>query len=115
MDTIFYTQAPLMSSSLGRDTEPLAKPTSWQTVSNATVLKVLKGTYRNAVFEGVFLVDEVETSKHKDSKDGWSIAIVYCLWFGTRLKTRGIELKYQAEGSELIANYTGEVVSNLST
>ena len=115
MNTIFYTQAPLMSSSLGRDTEPLAKPTSWQTVSNATVLKVLKGTYRNAVFEGFFLVDEVETSKHKNSKDGWSIAIVYCLWFGTRLKTRGIELKYQAEGSELIANYTGEVVSNLST
>ena len=104
-----------MNRSLARDTEPLAKPTSWQTVSNATVLKVLKGTYRNAVFEGVFLVDEVETSKHKDSKDGWSIAIVYCLWFGTRLKTRGIELKYQAEGSELIANYSGEVVSNLST
>jgi hypothetical protein len=112
---LFFTSAPLMSSSLAPDTEPLAKPTSWQTVSNATVLKVLKGTYRNAVFEGFFLVDEVETSKHKDSKDGWSIAIVYCLWFGTRLKTRGIELKYQAECSELIANYTGEVVSNLST
>ena len=111
---LFFTSAPLMSSSLVPDTEPLAKPTSWQTVSNATVLKVLKGTYRNAVFEGVFLVDEVETSKHKDSKDGWSIAIVYCLWFGTRLKTRGIELKYQAEGSELVKGYSGEVVSNLS-
>jgi hypothetical protein len=104
-----------MSSSLAPDTEPLAKPTSWQTVSNATVLKIQKGTYRNAVFSGIFLVDEVETSKHKDSKDGWSIAIVYCLWFGTRLKTRGIELKYQAEGSELVKNYTGEIVSNLST
>lgn len=111
---LFFTSAPLMNRSLARDTEPLAKPTGWQTVSNATVLKVQKGTYRNAVFSGVFLVDEVETSKHKDSKDGWSIAIVYCLWFGTRLKTRGIELKYQAEGSELISNYTGEVVSNLS-
>ena len=104
-----------MSSSLAPDTEPLAKPTSWQTVSNATVLKVQKGTYRNAVFEGVFLVDEVETAKHKDSKDGWSIAIVYCLWFGTRLKTRGVELKYQSEGSELVKGYSGEVVSNLST
>lgn len=115
MNKIFYTQAPLMSSSLAPDTEPLAKPTSWQTVSNATVLKVLKGAYRNAVFEGVFLVDELETAKHKDSKDGWSIAIVYCLWFGTRLKTRGIELKYQAEGSELVKGYSGEVVTNLST
>ena len=112
---LFFTSAPLMSSSLAPDTEPLAKPTSWQTVSDATVLKVVKGTYRNAVFEGVFLVDEVETSRHKDSKDGWSIAIVFCLWFGTRLKTRGIELKYQAEGSEFVKNYTGEIVSNLST
>ena len=103
-----------MDSSLAPDTEPRAKPTGWQTVSNSTVLKVQKGAYRNAVFSGVFLVDEVETSKHKDTKDGWSIAIVYCLWFGTRLKTRGIELKYQAESSELVKNYTGEVVSNLS-
>jgi len=103
-----------MDSSLAPDTEPRAKPTGWQTVSNATVLKVQKGTYRNAIFSGVFLVDEVETSKHKETKDGWSVAIVYCLWFGTRLKTRGIELKYQAESSELVKNYTGEVVSNLS-
>ena len=103
-----------MDSSLAPDTEPRAKPTGWQTVSNATVLKVQKGTYRNAIFSGVFLVDEVETSKHKDTKEGWSVAIVYCLWFGTRLKTRGIELKYQAESSELVKNYTGEVVSNLS-
>lgn len=112
---LFFTNAPLMSSSLAPDTEPLAKPTGWQTVSNATVLKVQKATYRNAVFDGVFLVDEVETAKHTSSKDGWSIAIVYCLWFGTRLKTRGIELKYQAEHSEWIKDYTGEVVSNLST
>lgn len=114
MSTLFYSEAPVMSSSIAPDTEPLAKPTSWQTVSNSTVLKVLKGTYRNAVFDGIFLVDEVETAKHKDSKDGWSIAIVYCLWFGTRLKTRGVELKYQAESSELIKGYSGEVVSNLS-
>ena len=111
---LFYTSAPLMSSSLEPKTEPLAKPTKWQTVSNVTVLKVQKGTYRKAVFSGIYLIDEVATAKHKDSKDGWSIAIVYCLWFGTRLKTRGIELKYQAEGSELVKNYTGEIVSNLS-
>ena len=112
---LFFTSAPLMNSSLAPKTEPLAKPTRWQTVSNATVLKVQTGTYRKAVFSGVYLIDEIATAKHKDSKDGWSIAIVYCLWFGTRLKTRGIELKYQAESSELIKGYTGEVVSNLST
>ena len=114
MSILFYSQAPDMDDTLTPHLSQLAKPTSWQTVSNATVLKVQKGTYRNAVFDGVFLVDEVETAKHKDSKDGWSIAIVYCLWFGTRLKTRGIELKYQSDSSELVKNYTGEVVSNLS-
>ena len=115
MSILFYSQAPVMDDASTPHLSQLAKPTGWQTVSNAIVLKVQKGTYRNAFFEGVFLVDESETAKHKDSKDGWSIAIVYCLWFGTRLKTRGIELKYQAESSELIKGYTGEVVSNLST
>ena len=114
MSILFYSQAPVMDDALTPHLSQLAKPTSWQTVSNTTVLKVQKGTYRNAVFEGVFFVDESETAKHKDSKDGWSIAIVYCLWFGTRLKTRGIELKYQSDSSELVKNYTGEVVSNLS-
>ena len=115
MSILFYTQAPFMDDALTPHHSHLAKPTSWQTVSNATVLNVQKGTYRNAVFSGVFLVDEVETAKHKDSKDGWSIAIVYCLWFGTRLKTRGVQLKYQVEGSELLRDYSGEVVTNIST
>lgn len=113
--TLFYNQAPLMSDSLAPDSEPLAKPTRWLPVSNATVLKVNKATYRNAVFAGTFLIDEIETSKKKQLSDGWTVAVVYCLWFGTRLKTRGILLKYQSENSELIRNYTGEVVSNLST
>lgn len=115
MSILFYSQAPVMDDALTPHLSQLAKPTSWQTVSNAIVLKVEKGSYRNAVFSGVFLIDEVETAKHKDSIDGWSIAIVYCLWFGARLKTRGIALKYQAESSELTKGYTGEVVSNLST
>lgn len=115
MSVLFYSQAPVMDDALIPHLSPLAKPTGWQTVSNATVLKVHKATYRNAVFDGAFLVDEVETAKHKDSKDGWSIAIVFCLWFGTRLKTRGIELKYQTANSEWIKDYTGEVVTNLST
>jgi hypothetical protein len=114
MSTLFYTQAPVMDDALTPHHSQLAKPTQWQTVSSVKVIKIQKGTYRNAVFNGVFLIDEVETAKHKETKDGWSVAIVYCLWFGTRLKTRGVELKYQAEGSELISNYTGEVVSNLS-
>lgn len=114
MNTIFYTNAPLMSESSAPNTEPMAKPTQWQTVTGVDVLKVKTGTYRNAVFEGVFLIDVTETEKHTKTTDGWSVAVVYCLWFGTRLKTRGIELKYQSESSERISNFTGEVVTNLS-
>lgn len=113
MNTLFYTQAPLMDGV--PHLSALAKPTQWQPVKGANVLTVKTGTYRNAVFEGVFLIDEAETEKHSNTVDGWSVAIVYCLWFGTRLKTRGIELKYQSETAEKISNYTGEVVSNLST
>jgi hypothetical protein len=112
MNTLFYTQAPLMYGV--PNLSPLAKPTNWQAVKGANVLKVKTGTYRNAVFEGVFLIDEAESEKHSKTVDGWSVAIVYCLWFGTRLKTRGIELKYQSDTSERISNYTGEVVANLS-
>jgi hypothetical protein len=63
MNILFYTQAPVMDDALTPHLSQLAKPTNWQTVSNATVLKVQKGTYRNAIFSGVFLVDEVETSR----------------------------------------------------
>ena len=112
---LFYTSAPLMSGSLAPDTSPLAKPTKWEIVKNKTVLEIKIGTYRSAVFDGIFVVDELETSKSRDLNDGWSMAIVYCLWFGTRLKTRGIKLKYQSSGAELIHGYTGHVVTNLST
>lgn len=115
MKMLFYTSAPTMNEASIPHLAPLAKPTKWESVANVTVLRVQNASYRNAVFNGVFAVDEVETAKHQNLKDGWSVAIVYCLWFGTRLKTRGIELKYQVDTSELLKNYTGDVVSNLST
>ena len=114
MPMSFYLNAPLTSAVSAPDTDAHAKPTRWVTVSNAAVLKVKKAAYRNAVFEGTFLLDKAETEKYTSTKEGWHVAIVYCLWFGGRLQTRGIELKYQAEGSEVIENYSGEVVSNLS-
>ncbi|MDB0048059.1 hypothetical protein N9F12_01300 [Burkholderiaceae bacterium] len=110
----FYFQADEIVPGSVPPTDELAKPTKWESVTDATVLSIKTGTYRNAVFEGVFLLDEDATAKQKDSEDGWKIAIVYCLWFEKRLLTRGIELKYQAEGSEILRNYSGEVVSNLS-
>lgn len=110
----FYFKAEEIIPGSVPSTDELAKPTKWEPVTDATVLSIKSGTYRNAVFDGLFLLDEDATAKQKDSEDGWKIAIVYCLWFEKRLLTRGIELKYQAEGSEILRNYTGAVVSNLS-
>ena len=114
MPMSFYLNAPLTSAESAPSTDAHAKPTRWVTVSNAAVLKVKKATYRNAVFEGAFLLDKAETEKHTSTKEGWHFAIVYCLWFGGRLQPRGLEWKYHAEGSEVREHYTGEVVSNLS-
>lgn len=110
-----YRTAPIITPGDVPSTSKLAKPTMWEPVTGATVLKVASGRYRQAVFSDTFLVNEAATEKHKHSKDGWRIAIVECMWFGRRLKTQdGIQLKYKVEGSEIIRGYTGGVVCNLS-
>jgi len=110
-----YRTAPIITPGGVPPACKLAKPTMWESVTGATVLKVATGKYRRAVFSGTFLVNEVATEKHKHSEDGWRIAIVECMWFGHRLKTQdGIQLKYQVEGSEIIPAYIGDVVCNLS-
>lgn len=111
MNNLFYLNAPVMKDT--PSTEKSAKPKKRAHVSNATVLKVETGTYRSAVFSGTFLLDEKETAKHYRIKDGWVTAIVFCLWYGCRLKTRGIALKYKQGMSEIIENYTGEVDADI--
>jgi len=68
MSILFYTQAPVMED-VPRISYA-AKPTQWQSVTGANVLQVKVGTYRNAVFEGVFLIDEDETAKYSKTVDG---------------------------------------------
>ncbi len=109
----FYYKAPFADASTPH-TSIYAKPSESVEASNITALKIAKGTFRNAEFRGVFWLDEEKTAENKTIVAGWSIAIVNCLWFGTRLETRGIELKYKEEGSEVLYNYTGEIVSNIS-
>lgn len=50
--------------------DELAEPTKWVPVTDATVLSIKSGTYRNAVFDG-FLLDEVAIAKQRDSEDGY--------------------------------------------
>lgn len=89
-----------------------AGPKSTQAVRNKRVLSVREAKYRNAVFDGVFVLpdDAIITvgSKAKERVE------VYCCWFGHRLKTRGISLTIDLNKAEVINDYTGKVVSNLA-
>ena len=114
MEPKFYAVAPIMTSDTAPHTEPRARPTRWELVKNVTVLKVQHGSYRNSELEGAFLIDQEASVKYGPVTGKTAIAIVYCLWFDTRLKTRGIELEYQFDGSELIENFQGQVVTNIS-
>ena len=114
MEPKFYADADVMTSSSSPHTEPRARPTRWELVKDATVLKVQHGSYRNSVLEGAFLIDKEAPIKYGSVTGETAIAIVYCLWFDTRLKTRGIELEYQVDGSELLENFQGQVVTNIS-
>jgi hypothetical protein len=98
----FYQALPIMTTELAPNTAKFANPALGEEVKDATVLYVAKASYRSATFgDQHFLLDQVETAKYSPtakSKPGWSVAIVYCGWFGTRLKTRGIALRYQIDG-----------------
>jgi len=107
----FYQSAPVMKGK--PNTEKRAKPQRKTHVTNATVLKVETATYRSAVFSGTFLLDEELTEKLKKNKDGWVTAIVFCLWYGSRLKTRGIEIKYKHETAKKEPNFTGDVDADI--
>ena len=114
MEPKFYAEAVIMTSAAAPHTEPRARPTRWELVKNVTVLKVQHGSYRNSILEGAFLIDQEASVKYGPVTGKAAIAIVYCLWFDTRLKSRGIELGYQVDGSELIEKFQGQVVTNIS-
>ena len=114
----FYLALDIMSNENAPDTSLMATPVDWVQAENATVLYVSKGSYRSATFgDEYFLLDTIETGKYKPNsklKEGWDVAIVFCGWFGTRLSTRGIALRYQIEGSTILTEASKRVVTNIA-
>jgi hypothetical protein len=115
----FYLALPIMTPDTAPDLSIKAKPDDWKQFDNATLLYVSKAWYRRATFGGeYFILDPVETAKYKPNsklKEGWDVAIVFCGWFGTRLSTRGIALRYQVEGSAILTDTSKRVVTNIAT
>jgi hypothetical protein len=115
MTPLFYSQAQVFDVEHTVRVSNIAQPARWQDVSGRAVLKILNGTYRKAVFGGTFLLDVEATRKCQPAGDGWASAVVYCLWFGRRLKTRGLKIKYEVAGSRVIQSYSGQVVIDLAS
>ena len=109
----FYYSANVWDQKLCPDTSKLAKPTHWSNVSNATVIKIVDGKYRSAVFSGIFALDV--TIPIAIDKKGWTTGIFFCRWFGHLLQNRSIKIKFNSANHEIINSYSGEVVSNLAS
>jgi len=112
----FYKAAPAWTKEVTQKqcphTAPKAKPKQTKEIINATVVKVRNAEYRDATFSGTFLLADgfcLNLAKPPKSVE------VYCLWHGYRLRTRGISLIIDPKTTELIANYDGEIVTNLAS
>lgn len=112
----FYKAAPAWTNEVAQKqcphTSPKAKPKQFKEIINGTVISVKNAQYRDATFSGTFLLaDGVSFNMSKPPKN----LEVYCLWYGYRLRTRGIKLIIDPANTELCANYDGEIVSNLAS
>ena len=90
-------------------TSKSAVPTEYSLVNNKRVVLIKNGTYRNASISGYFAVADAEPK----TVGGVGVIEVYCLWFGHRLKTRGIHIKCRLQDVMFIDSYSDKVVSNL--
>jgi hypothetical protein len=109
----FYFQSPVWDKTKCPMTAPVAKPTASHTVHGARVIKTTGGMYRNAMFEGTFLLGKAV--KQPIATEGKVRLETYCCWFGHRLKRSvGIKIQFDLAKSEIIDNFDGEVISNLS-
>jgi hypothetical protein len=88
-----------------------AKPSRTRFVRNVPVIRVTGATYRGcAPIDGVFeLVDRQE-----HWLKGECCYEVYCAWFGVKPYTVFPRIIVNPKGCEIVENYTGEVIDNLS-
>ena len=109
----FYDSAPLWNPKHCPTTCPTAKASALEPVTNATVVEVKGAMYRNASVDGVFLLANTEIQV---AKNGRRRLKVFCRWFNHRLQS-GVPIAISVESGKAVIhhNYSGEVVSNISS
>lgn len=82
-------------------------------VTKATVIVVKNAFYRNAVFDGIFLISPNKIPPLVKAKERVEVE---CRWFDARLKTRGIRILVDNTNGNAVIDYdyTGDVVCNLA-
>ena len=93
-------------------TNKYAQPKTYCHVSNVSVIHVTNAFYRNAVFNGTFLLNQNNIPPLTNARERVE---VYCWWFGARLKTRGLKIRVNTTngGAVIEHGYSGNVVENL--
>ena len=107
----FYLKAPKWDDKKCPRKDPDAKPKKTKNLSGVTVIRVKNANYRLATIEGVFAV--VNGRDIKVSKSGKHTKKVFCTWYGHSITSDYPELTLDPNHTEVIENYTGEVVVDI--
>ncbi len=108
----FYLNAPAWDYEKCPHVCENAVPVKTQSISNVSVIKIKNASYRNAKFDGTFVI--VNGSGIKEARNGLGKKKVFCLWFGHRLAADYPELTFNIKDAEVIEGYRGKVVVDIS-
>jgi hypothetical protein len=113
VESDFYRLAQRWDDEVCPHTCEEAKPTDWMIVTNQRVIKVVNARYRWSTQTDTFLLASIKVSRLNQLKE--PRVKVYCRWFGHTLAKGGPITLRLAEGQfEIIENYSGSIVTDLS-
>ena len=107
-----YSDAPTWDKRKCPSLDPHAVPLDAEVVHGRRVIHVKGAMYRNAVFDGTFLLSNTVVLPFK--KDNKQRVKVRCCWYGHRLLAKN-EPKFLIDMATAVAdeNYDGDVITNL--
>ena len=112
-----YFAAPIWNDDVKKHrcphTAPKARTVDSIPIKSMTVIDAPHVTYRGAHFGGTFVVAKPDALP--TSNQGWHKVEVYCLWFGHRLKTRGLMFKVDMAKTRVRTGVNCDVVFNLGS
>lgn len=93
------------------NTSKFAKPCDWEEVRETTAVDIKNGYYREALFNGVFEISDIDKMYANSPK--CKRVIVKTHWFGCRPSTKWPAILIENAEYEILSNYTGKVVRNI--